>query len=216
MADNTDFKPKLSKPKSILWDRPNITFSGTISNLHGGFDIFEMGSIRQFQRNLKREDFTKQYLSDIASTFKLVSGQEIVLKAMLEDKRFFSIFKWTPELKVMLSEKTKLSIVTINDYFHSFVHRKKLIKQVKRYSYTFNSEFVFNPKEIENADFLGMHITYVFDRSEETVITPGAHGKRDVTLEDIENLMEVYRKQEAFKKKAKDITDTKKQDNESE
>lgn len=198
----TRAKKGLSKGPRAILSNPEISFVGSYSNMAGGFDLFEMGSVRRIQRVVKRSDFLQTYCIDITSMFELTNAQQVLLKAMLGQKEFFDVFKWTEEVKVALSTETGISVVHVDGCFRSLVNHKKLIRLIKRGTYRFNTEFLFTPAEVKNADFLGMNLTYVFENEGEKLIEN--HGKR-VTIEHINALIEIHNQQNAREKQIKNL-----------
>ena len=188
----------------VIPDKRELLFVGSISNLTGGFDLYEAGSVRRIQRNIKRENFTKWYLEDLGALFNLTNGQKILLNYMLGQKQFFNVFEWDENMKVRIAAATKFSVSHIENTFWKFT-TKKLFVKIKMMHYRFNTEFVFAPNEVANADFLGYHLTYVFDDEKEAVIVK---DKSKITMDDINAMIEIYKKQEEREKQINELHPT--------
>lgn len=194
-------------PAASIWDKQEFTFTGNISNISGSMNFFSLGSIRRIEKKIKREDFVKQYVNDISAMFGLNDGQEILLKHFLSHKEFSQTFRYNETSRVEWANAIGLSSQTAHQYFRSLVSAKRLIKKLKRGYYRLNPEFIFHPSEAASADFLSLHISYVFEQEPGTVLV---NEKSKVTLEHINQLLELYRKQQEDEKKIQNMFDNSK------
>lgn len=196
MTEPTKFnKPK---PQHSIWDKHELVFMGNISNITGAMNFFELGSIRRIERKVKREDFIEQYVTDISAMFLLNDGQVALLKHFLSHQEFSQAFRYNETTRVEWANAVGLTSQTAHQYFRSLVSAKRLIKKLKRGHYRLNPEFIFHPSEIASADFLSLHISYNFEHEPGTVVV---NEKSKVTLEHINQLLELYRKQQEDEKK---------------
>lgn len=174
-----------------------------MTNLSGMMCLDELGSIRRLSRPVNRSNFNERYLQDITSFFDLASGQVKVLKYMLSSNKYKRVFKYDELMRIDIAEACDMSPTTVSEYFKSLANTKKLITKVRYKQYKLNDEFLFHQSEIDNADFLGIQVNYVFDKQEEVVLSEP--GQPKVTMEMINKLIEMYNKQEEKEKQAKGI-----------
>lgn len=190
------------KPPVSIWDKQEFSFTGSISNINGSLNFFSLGSIRRMERKIKREEFIPQYVNDISAMFCLNDGQATLLKHFLTHKEFSQTFRYNPTARVEWANAVGLSSQTAHQYFRSLVSAKRLIKKLKRGYYRLNPEFIFHPSEIGSADFLSLHISYVFEQEPGTVLV---NEKSKVTLEHINQMIELLRKQQEDEKKIQNL-----------
>jgi hypothetical protein len=185
----------------VQWMKPEFTFVGNISNLTGHFAMHDMGSVRRIERKITRERFVDEYLTDIAGIFRLNDGQKGLLKVMISGKKYSGDFRYDEAVCVALAEEAGLQVATTEQYFRSLVSAKGLVKKIKRSLYRLNEEYLFHFNEIAKADFLGVHMSYVF--TDQGTILTTKPGK--ITEEMINELIEIHRLQKAREKQMQEM-----------
>lgn len=155
-------KTPVRATSSLITDANEFSFIGSISNITGALSMFEMGSIRRISKTIKREEFLDEYMADISSLYGINEGQAKLLKYLLSNARYHSVFRFDEEVNAKWAEATGMKATTVKDYFRSLVSRKRLIVKLKAMSYRINNEFLFHPSEMRVADFLSVHISYHF------------------------------------------------------
>lgn len=184
--------------KLIHTKRPEWVFAGGISNITGGFDLFELGSMRRVRRTIRRENFLEEYIHDVAGLFDLNDGQQKLLKMFLSKMAFAGEFDYNAEVRATWAEALEMSVNTVEMYFRSLCSMKGLVIKVRKERYRLNREMLFMPGEIKNADFLSFHITYEFERDGEKAL---GQEHPEVTMETINKMIEVFNARTAADKK---------------
>lgn len=199
MAKKKNEKPNIKIGHgSALRLRQEWAFSGAVSNITGGFDMFELGSMRHLTREISKANFVDEYVRDLCGFFRLTESQAKVLKLMITDRYFLGDFKMNDEAMVNMADKTGLSPATIKECVWTLSSSKNLIKRKRLTMYSVNRDFLFNMAEIKNADFLSLHLTYKFKVDENHTVT--TESGKEITLEHINGLLERYNEQETRKK----------------
>lgn len=187
-------KPKFTRVSNDLWYKQEWAFTGSISNITGGFDIGELGSVKRVKKSIKRDEFFDVFARDVARIYDLNQGQLDMLIYFIKNKEYHSVFMAGTGLYALLAEKCDLTPATAERYFSSMVNAKRIIRKMKGNKYRLNPEYMFTAHEAKVADFLTVHMTYHFlpeEGSNEVV-----QDKPRVTMQMIENLIEIYRNQQ--------------------
>lgn len=204
--------PNLLKVPSNVFDRQEFVFVGGISNITGAMSAYDLGSIRRIEKKIKREDFFTHYVQDLASLFQLNDGMISLLKLLLSDRKYYTLFRYNEVVRSEWSEALGLTAHTVELYFRSMVQKKKIIRKVRRGYYRISPDFFFHPHEVRNADFLSVHISYSFEgKVEQTVV----QEKPKITLELINSMIEQFRKEQALEQQFNNLS-TNPQDEKSE